>query len=135
MEATSEINVGPNSCYVAQVQLEEKKVMADFKVVMRMSMPQGRAPVYIRKKSDDSLMSVYNVNNLKDMFCYGKVKCAKEVQKGDGKTATDKVDFVVQGVIRGTVACNHRIQLKSNESEQSKSDAQANFVKSLGAGD
>ncbi|XP_005113192.2 uncharacterized protein LOC101858001 [Aplysia californica] len=130
MEATSDISVGPHSKYLAQIQLEEKKVLADFKVVMRMSMPQGRAPVYIRRKSDEELVNVYSVQNLKDVFLHGAVPCAQEVKKedGSGRAAVDKIDLVVEGVVSGSVACNHRIQLTSDETLQTKEEARTKYL-------
>ena len=96
------------------MQLDEKKVFADFKTRMRMSMPQGRAPISIKLKSDDSIAAVLYVTNLRDDVMYDEdgdaLACAEEV-----KGHTDQVDFVVEGVIRGSLAANHRIHLKNQK--------------------
>ena len=129
MEATSDINVAPNSKYVARVQLEERTIHATFEVRIRMSMPQGRAPVYIRRKSDNVLVNVYNVTNLEDIFLSGdsgnfpsarKVP-EDEVMKVKGKGGVggqgDLVDFLVEGIVKGNLACDHTIDLSSDEKD------------------
>ncbi|XP_005104813.2 uncharacterized protein LOC101857663 [Aplysia californica] len=135
MEATSDISVGPHSKYLAQIQLEERKVLADFKVVMRMSMPQGEVPIHIRRKSDDELLFVYYIENLKDLFLHGAVPCAKEVKTESGESVQSQIDLEVEGVISGTVACNHRIQLTSDETLQAKQEARTKYLQGQGLAD
>ncbi|KAI8770807.1 uncharacterized protein LOC106058788 [Biomphalaria glabrata] len=124
MEATSDIKVGPKSCYTANVQLEEKSLNADFTVVTRMSIPQGKAPVYIKRKSDGEVVFVYNVKNLVDTFDKELVPCAVP-EKTEGKDDPTKINFVTEGVLKGTMACNHKIQLSSDEPEDIKNQALA----------
>ncbi|BFZ03010.1 hypothetical protein BsWGS_06049 [Bradybaena similaris] len=130
MEATSDIAVGPNSCYTANVQLEERALHATYKIISRMSMPQGRAPVYIKRKSDGQKVFVYYVNNLIDTF-KDSVPCAQIVKAEDGTVISDKLDFVIEGIVKGTLACNHRIALTSNESEDLKQQAKIKYLENI----
>uniref|UniRef100_A0A2C9LV34 Uncharacterized protein n=1 Tax=Biomphalaria glabrata TaxID=6526 RepID=A0A2C9LV34_BIOGL len=130
MEATSDITVGPNSCYHAKVQLEEKTFITDFIVITRMEIPQDRAPVYINRKSDGELIFVYNVNNLRTTFTRKLVPCVRnlgENEKGDPKV----IDFETKGVMKGSIACNHTIELKSDEPEDLKQRAQGRTWKEI----
>ncbi|CAL1547378.1 unnamed protein product [Lymnaea stagnalis] len=131
MEATSDIAVGPNSCYTANVQLEEKNLFADFKIISRLSMPQGRAPVYIKRKSDGEQVFVYNAKNLPDIFDQQMVPCAQQVKESpdDKHPSPTKIDFVIEGVVKGNLACNHRIELKSDEAPELKSEAQSRLYR------
>lgn len=131
MEATSDIAVGPNSSYTANIQLEEQAIHANFKIVTRMSMPQGRAPVYIKRKSDGEKVFVFYVKNLVDTF-KDDVPCAEIVMDENGARVTDKLDFVIEGVVKGTLACNHKISLTSNESEELKNEAKIRYIKAIG---
>ncbi|XP_059144745.1 uncharacterized protein LOC131931929, partial [Physella acuta] len=119
MEATSDITVGPNSCYTANVELDEKSLYAEFKVVTRMTIPQGKAPIYIKKKSDGEQVYVYNIKNLHDEF-----ENFESVQTKDLKET--EIDFVTEGIIKGVIACNHKIVLTSDESDDMKKQAQIN---------
>lgn len=130
MEATSDIAVGPNSCYTANVQLEERALHATYKIISRMSMPQGRAPVYIKRKSDGQKVFVYYVNNLIDTF-KDSVPCAQIVKAEDGTQISDKLDFVIEGIVKGTLACNHKIALTSNESEDLKQQAKNKYLQNI----
>ncbi|CAG5124011.1 unnamed protein product [Candidula unifasciata] len=129
MEATSDIAVGPNSCYTANVQLEERNLNATFKIISRMSMPQGCAPIYIKRKSDGQKVFVYYVNNLIDPF-KNSVSCAQIVTE-NGKVVIDKMDFVIEGVVKGSLACNHKIALTSNESADLKNQAKEKYLKDV----
>lgn len=132
LEATSSIVVGPKSCYVAKVQLEERSVHADFVVRTRMIMPQKRAPIYIRRKSDNEIISVYSLRNLKDVFNSETAPCAEKVVEDD-KVVNHMIDFVTEGVLTGNLALNHKINLSSDETEEEKATAKSKQL--LGAGD
>lgn len=131
MEATSDIAVGPNSCYTANVQLEEKNLFADFKIISRLSLPQERAPVYIKRKSDGEQVFVYNVRNLPDIFDENLVLCVRQVKNSpdDKHPSATKIDFIIEGVVKGNLACNHRIELKSDEAPELKSEAQSRLYR------
>ncbi|CAG5129242.1 unnamed protein product [Candidula unifasciata] len=119
MEATSDIAVGPNSCYTANVQLEERNLHATFKIISRMSMPQDGQKVF-----------VYYVSNLIDTFV-DSVPCAQIVKGEDGSFIADKLDFMIEGVVKGSLACNHKIALTSNESADFKNQAKDKYLNDI----
>ncbi|CAL1546609.1 unnamed protein product [Lymnaea stagnalis] len=115
-EATSDIVVAPHSHCTASVCLLEKPFYKNFKVTTRMSMPQGEAPVYIRRKSDGKRVMLSTITNLTREFNKKNVPCVEEVIDKHGQKSKTKVDFVTCGVLQGTLVCNHKILLKSGKS-------------------
>ncbi|XP_059167408.1 uncharacterized protein LOC131949579 [Physella acuta] len=118
MEATSDISVAPHSCCTANIQLQDKPLHTDFKVVMRMSIPQGRAPLYIRRKADGKMAFIYVVKSLRNAFDASSVPCSQDVVEQDGGVSHTKLDFVVEGTLNGVLACNHKILLSSDSAKQ-----------------
>ncbi|XP_059170526.1 uncharacterized protein LOC131952060 [Physella acuta] len=121
MEATSDIAVGPNSKYTANVELEEKSLLVEFEVITRLSMPQERAPIYIKRKSDGRCVYIYSMRNIRDIFA--KVE---HLVRNPPECDINEVYLVTEGVIKGMMACNHKILLNSNEPDDLKKRAQEN---------
>ncbi|GFO35878.1 metalloendopeptidase [Plakobranchus ocellatus] len=124
MEATSDIVVDAHKCYVADVKLQDIHVMKPFRSTTRMRLPQGYAPVYIKRKSDGKQVSVYKVRNLKTVF--GNCSCVKTstaVPEAAGETTGTGspapkydgkwIDFITEGYVEGTFASNHEILLRN----------------------
>ena len=124
MEATSDIAVAKNSCYVADVKLEDLHVMKPFRSTTRMRLPQRYAPVYIIRKSDGKQVGVYVVRNLKDVFGHcSSVKTSTTANNtsaaaaGNGGDPPPKydgswIDFITEGYVEGTFASKHQILLR-----------------------
>ncbi|XP_059170523.1 uncharacterized protein LOC131952057 [Physella acuta] len=123
MEATSDIAVGPNSKYTANVELEEKSLHVEFEVITRLSMPQKQAPVYIKRKTDGECVFVYYINNLRDIF-----RRVGHVVRNPTGCKPYEVYLVTEGVIKGMIACNHKILLNSNEPDELKKKALNRFA-------
>ena len=127
MEATSDIAVAKNSCYVADVKLEDRRVQKPFRSTTRMRLPQGYAPVYIKRKSDGKQVSVFVVKNLGEIF--GKCECvktstgAKQAPGAAGAQPPENdgtwIDFITEGYVEGTFASKHQILLR-NVDEQGR---------------
>ncbi|GFR60519.1 DNA excision repair protein ERCC 6 [Elysia marginata] len=119
MEATSDITVARNSCYVADVKLEDLRVMKPFRSTTRMRIPEGYAPVYIKRKSDGKQVFVYVVRNLKDVFGHcASVKTSTAAAPGvDGAPPPRYdgtwLDFITEGYVEGTFVSKHQILLRN----------------------
>lgn len=112
MEATSDIAVAKNSCYKADVKLEDLHVTKPFRSVTRMRIPQGYAPVYIKRKSDGKQVSVLEVRNLKDAFGNRIKEIATSTGDSEGYDGS-WIDFITEGYVQGTLASKHQILLKN----------------------
>ncbi|CAL1546611.1 unnamed protein product [Lymnaea stagnalis] len=114
-EATSDIIVGPHSHCTASVSLEEKPFYKKFEVTTRMSMPKEEAVVYIRRKFDGKAVYFSVIRDLTIEFNKDNVYCMEVVREND-VISQSKMDFKTSGVLQGTLVCNHRILLKSENS-------------------
>ncbi|XP_059167406.1 uncharacterized protein LOC131949577 [Physella acuta] len=118
MEATSDICVGAHSCYVVNVELREVPIHYKFKFVTRMSMPLGSAPIYIHKKQNGEKVFTYVVRDLRDDVSNKKVTCSQDVIDSNGHVSKKTIDLVVEGVLKGVLACNHKILLRNDKTKQ-----------------
>ncbi|KAK7483870.1 hypothetical protein BaRGS_00024887 [Batillaria attramentaria] len=101
----SDVTVDKRSARTAVVVLEERRIHAKFQVTVKMTMPGGKAVVYIKNKHGERV-STRQIQNLIPVF---NKKYATE--QHEGKAA----EFVVQGIMEGSLPASHQICLQDED--------------------
>ncbi|XP_025080130.1 uncharacterized protein LOC112555819 [Pomacea canaliculata] len=115
--ATSEITVAANSHYTATVVMEERTLLADFKISIMMTMPQKKAPVYIKDIRTGELVLVRIISSLP--FYFKKFEGVELLPPDEvtGKPRKDAVIFHIEGIVDGVQLSSHRINLQQDKAE------------------
>ena len=80
-----------------------------------MSMPAGKAPIYITDTKTGDIVAITTVCDLYDIF-YNFSDGVEEVKDKDGKVRTDAVRFTVKGIVDGVQLSTHKINLYTSSS-------------------
>ncbi|KAK7089984.1 uncharacterized protein [Littorina saxatilis] len=107
--ATSDITVAPHSHYTATVVMEERHLLADFKVWVKMSMPAKEARAIIKNKQGETIF-FYKLRNLSELFSEDH-----HLKDEDGDPKSDAVEFVIEGRVDGMQLSSHRINLTDHD--------------------
>ncbi|XP_076435440.1 uncharacterized protein LOC143275317 isoform X2 [Babylonia areolata] len=134
--ATSDIVVSERSRYIASVVMEEKQLLANFKTVVEMTMPAGRAPIYVRNLKTGEYNYVRTIRNLPSAFKGFSKDVVSPVLNAEGKTRSDAVRFTVHGIIDGVQLSTHKIHLHKVPAltQRDKEDAQKTHTKNPATG-
>ncbi|KAK7089986.1 uncharacterized protein [Littorina saxatilis] len=103
--ATSDITVAPHSHYTATVVMEERHLLADFKVWVMMCMPAKEARAFIKNRQGETIF-FYKLRKLSKLFSEDK-----HLKDEDGEVRPDAVEFVTEGRVDGMQLSSHRINL------------------------
>nr|KAG5685181.1 hypothetical protein BaRGS_005612 [Batillaria attramentaria] len=124
--ATSNIVVTKRSKYTASVIMEERNMMADFKITVRMTMPAQKAPIYIKDVKTGDTVFVRTVRNLPRLFrTFKDVKRVPDTGENEGRDRLDAVDFSIEGIIQGVQLSSHRINLYSHPKPDEKPEVKS----------
>ncbi|KAL8580899.1 hypothetical protein ACOMHN_039599 [Nucella lapillus] len=123
-EATSEIKVPMYTHCSASIIMEERRLLADFEVRVKMYMPEKKAVVLIKNKTGRTV-SIKVINNLSMLF-----PPDTHIEE-DGQPVDDAVMFVIHGFVDGMQLSNHYIHLKSRELLRPKEKTSKSKVVSL----
>ncbi|XP_076453890.1 uncharacterized protein LOC143289013 [Babylonia areolata] len=109
--ATSDITVAAHSHYTATVDMEERQLLADFKVWVRMSMPAKEARAFVKNKAGDTIF-FFKLRNLSELF-----PKSTHLEDENGDTRSDAVEFVIEGRVDGMQMSSHRINLVDHKAD------------------
>nr|KAG5686901.1 hypothetical protein BaRGS_016916 [Batillaria attramentaria] len=98
----SDVTVKAHRARKAIVVMEERRIHAKFEVTVKMTMPVGKAVVYIYNKHGDRI-STRQIQNLIPVF-NGKYN----TKQNAGQAA----EFLVKGIVEGSMLSNHKICLQ-----------------------
>lgn len=115
---TSDITVAPHSHYLATVVMEERNLLADFKVWVMMSMPAQQAHAVIRDRQGAPVFH-FKPRNLAELF-----PPSTHLPGPDGQPRTDAVEFLIEGRVDGMQLASHRINLADRGLESRLAQAQ-----------
>ncbi|XP_046561303.1 uncharacterized protein LOC124270305 [Haliotis rubra] len=115
-ETTSDINVEANSHCTAQVVFTEKEICKKFKVETLMRMPSGSAPVFIRRKKGQELVSSFSIGDLQPIFDKQirkkQVNVVDETEPGD-EFKKYALKITTTGIIEGMKLSGQTVKLHS----------------------
>ncbi|XP_076453897.1 uncharacterized protein LOC143289015 [Babylonia areolata] len=109
--ATSDITVAAHSHYTATVDMEERQLLADFKVWVRVSLPVEEARAFIKNKAGDTIY-FFTHRHLPDLF-----PNSTHLEDENGDTRSDAVEFVIEGRVNGMQMSSHRINLVDHKAD------------------
>ncbi|XP_070173249.1 uncharacterized protein [Littorina saxatilis] len=108
-EATSIIQVSKFNNCTASVVMEERRMLAEFKLWVTMYMPEGQALVYIKNRKGRTVF-LKVIENLSMLFPE-----EYHIPDQNNQPREDAVQFIVHGIVDGKQLANHYIHLKGEK--------------------
>ncbi|XP_046378725.1 uncharacterized protein LOC124150738 [Haliotis rufescens] len=122
-ETTSDINVEANTYCTAQVVFTEKEICKKFRVETIMRMPSGSAPVFIRRKKDQELVSSFSIGDLQQIFekqiQKKQIEVVDETERGD-EYKKYAMKLTTTGIIEGMKLSGQTVKLHSEAIDKNK---------------